>query len=128
MGHVHTSWLDPHKVRSLTIVGDKQMAVFSDTTPTERITIFNKGVDRAMDYNTYAEYLTLRTGEVHHPTLDNTEPLALECQHFIDRVHDRQPPRSDGRDGVRVLRVLAAAQQSLESGGVPVDIPSSPGE
>lgn len=128
MGHVHTSWLDPHKVRSLTIVGQKQMAVFSDTTPTERITIFDKGVDRTMDYDTYAEYLTLRTGEAHIPTVDNTEPLALECQHFIDRVHDRQPPRSDGRDGVRVLRVLAAAQESLESGGVPVDIPSPRGE
>jgi predicted dehydrogenase len=128
MGHVHTSWLDPHKIRSLTIVGEKRMAVFSDTTPTERITIFDKGVDRTMDYNTYAEYLTLRAGEAHIPSVDNTEPLALECQHFIDRVHDRQPPRSDGHDGVRVLRVLAAAQQSLESGGVPVDISSSPGE
>ncbi len=128
MGHVHTSWLDPHKVRSLTIVGEKQMAVFSDTTPTERITIFDKGVDRTMDYNTYAEYLTLRTGEAHIPQLDNTQPLALECQHFIDRVHDRQPARSDGRDGVRVLRVLAAAQKSLESGGVPVDIPLPHGD
>jgi predicted dehydrogenase len=122
MGHVHTSWLDPHKVRSLTIVGERQMAVFNDTSPTERITIFDKGVDRTMDYDTYAEYLTLRTGEVHIPQIDNTQPLALECQHFVDRVRDRQPPRSDGNDGVRVLRVLAAAQQSLENGGLPVNI------
>ena len=128
MGHVHTSWLDPHKVRSLTIVGQKQMAVFSDTTPAERITIFDKGVDRTMDYNTYAEYLTLRTGEAHIPSVDNAEPLALECRHFIDRVHDRKPPRSDGRDGVRVLRVLAAAQVSLDSGGLPAEVQPSYGE
>jgi len=122
MAHVHTSWLDPHKVRSLTIVGQKQMAVFSDTEPAQRITIFDKGVDVTTDYNTYAEYLTLRTGEVHIPKVDNAEPLAVECQHFIDRVRDRRPPRSDGRDGLRVLRVLAAAQESLEAGGRPVDV------
>ena len=122
MAHVHTSWLDPHKARSLTIVGQKQMAVFSDTDPAQRITIFDKGVDVTTDYNTYAEYLTLRTGEVHIPKVDNAEPLAVECQHFIDRVRDRQSPRSDGVDGLRVLRVLAAAQQSLQSGGTPVDV------
>jgi len=114
--------VDPHKARSLTIVGQKQMAVFSDTDPAQRITIFDKGVDVTTDYNTYAEYLTLRTGEVHIPKVDNAEPLAVECQHFIDRVRDRQSPRSDGVDGLRVLRVLAAAQQSLKSGGTPVDV------
>ncbi|MBI5867703.1 MAG: Gfo/Idh/MocA family oxidoreductase [candidate division Zixibacteria bacterium] len=122
MAHVHTSWLDPHKARSLTIVGQKQMAVFSDTDPAQRITIFDKGVDVTMDYNTYAEYLTLRTGEVHIPKVDNAEPLAVECRHFIDRIHDRKPPRSDGNDGLRVLRVLEAAQRSLQSGGTPVEV------
>jgi predicted dehydrogenase len=122
MAHVHTSWLDPHKVRSLTIVGQKRMAVFSDTDPAQRITIFDKGVDVTTDYNTYAEYLTLRTGEIHIPKVGNAEPLAVECQHFIDRVRDRRAPRSDGRDGLRVLRVLAAAQQSLQAGGTPVDV------
>ncbi len=124
MAHVHTSWLDPHKVRSLTIVGQKRMAVFSDTEPAEKIKIFDKGVDVTTDYNTYAEYLTLRAGGVHIPRVDNSEPLSVECRHFLDRIRDRRPPRSDGRDGVRVLRVLAAAQQSLESGGTPVDIPA----
>jgi predicted dehydrogenase len=123
MAHIHTSWLDPHKVRSLTIVGQKRMAVFSDTTPKQLITIFDKGVDREFDYNSYAEYLTLRTGEAHIPQIDNTQPLAIEVRHFVERVHDRKPARSDGRNGVEVLQVLAAAQESLQSGGVPVDIP-----
>lgn len=128
MGHIHTSWLDPHKVRSLTIVGQKQMAVFSDTSPTQRITIFNKGVDFATEYRTYAEYLTLRTGEAFIPQISNAEPLACECRHFLERVRDRKAPRSDGWDGVRVLRVLEAAQKSLESKGMPVDIDQAGGE
>ncbi len=82
----------------------------------------NVSVDVAMDFNSYAEYLTLRTGEAHMPQVESGEPLALECEHFIARVRDRQPARSDGNDGIRVLRVLAAAQRSLESGGIPVEI------
>lgn len=123
MAHIHTSWLDPHKVRSLTIVGQKRMAVFSDTDPQEKIKVFDKGVDVSMNFETYAEYLTLRTGEVYIPLVDNTQPLALECRHFVECVRDRKTPRSDGRDGLRVLRVLSAAQQSLDSGGLPVEIP-----
>jgi predicted dehydrogenase len=125
VAHVHTSWLDPHKVRSLTIVGQKRMAVFSDTDPQEKIKVFDKGVDVSLNFETYAEYLTLRTGEVYIPLVDNTQPLALECAHFVECVKERKAPRTDGQDGLRVLRVLAAAQQSLDSGGVPIDIQSS---
>jgi predicted dehydrogenase len=124
MAHIHTSWLDPHKVRSLTIVGQKRMAVFSDTDTQEKIKVFDKGVDVSLNFETYAEYLTLRTGEVYIPLIDNTQPLALECRHFVECVRDRKVPRSDGQDGLRVLRVLAAAQQSLDSGGLPVQIPT----
>jgi len=127
MAHVHASWLDPHKVRSLTIVGQKRMAVFSDSEPTEKIKIFDKGVDVSLNYDTYAEYLTLRSGDVHIPVVDNAQPLAVECRHFIERLRDRQRPRSDGYDGLRVLRVLAAAQKSLDAGGIPVEIPAMTG-
>jgi len=123
MAHIHTSWLDPHKVRSLTIVGQKRMAVFSDTETQEKIKVFDKGVDVSLNFETYAEYLTLRTGEVYIPLVDNAQPLALECRHFVECVRDRKTPRSDGQDGLRVLRVLSAAQQSLDSGGLPVEIP-----
>lgn len=123
MAHIHTSWLDPHKVRSLTIVGQKRMAVFSDTEPQEKIKVFDKGVDVSLNFETYAEYMTLRTGEVYIPLVDNTQPLALECRHFVECVKKRLTPRSDGFDGLKVLRVLAAAQQSLDSGGFPIEIP-----
>jgi predicted dehydrogenase len=101
------------------------MAVFSDTEPVEKIRVYDKGVDFSLNYETYAEYLTLRHGEVSIPVVDNTQPLTLECRHFVDRVRDRGRPRSDGHDGLRVLRALAAAQESLERGGIPVKIPNA---
>ncbi len=121
MAHVHVSWLDPHKERRLTVVGDKKMAVFDDTQ-SEKIWIYDKGVDTKQDYNTYGEYLSLRFGDVLIPQIPSTEPLKTECQHFIDCVKNRTAPRSDGRDGLRVSRVLDAAQRSLKAGGAPVKI------
>ena len=122
IAHVHVSWLDPHKERKLTVVGSKMMAVFDDTRSSEKIWLYDKGVDSRLDYATYGEYLSLRTGDILIPRVDSTEPLQLECAHFLERVKDRQPPRSDGMDGLRVLNVLTAAQRSMDLGGAPVEI------
>lgn len=122
MAHIHVSWLDPHKERRLTVVGDKKMAVFDDTRSAEKIWIYDKGVDTRQDYNTYGEYLSLRFGDVLIPRIPGTEPLKTECEHFIDCVQNRRTPRSDGRDGLRVSKVLDAAQRSLKMGGSPVRI------
>jgi predicted dehydrogenase len=122
MAHVHVSWLDPHKERRLTVVGDKKMAVFDDTRSAEKIWIYDKGVDTKQDYSTYGEYLSLRFGDVLIPQIPSTEPLKTECQHFIDCVQNRKRPRSDGKDGLRVSKVLDAAQRSLKMGGSPVKI------
>jgi predicted dehydrogenase len=122
MAHVHVSWLDPHKERKLTVVGSKMMAVFDDTRSSEKIWLYDKGVDTRLDYTTYGEYLSLRTGDILIPRIDSTEPLQLECAHFLERIADRQQPRSDGADGLKVLNVLTAAQESMDRGGAPVDI------
>jgi predicted dehydrogenase len=122
MAHVHVSWLDPHKDRKLTVVGSKKMAVFDDTQSAEKIWIYDKGVDAKPDYNTYGEYLSLRFGDILIPKIESIEPLKAECQHFIDCVQNRKTPRSDGKDGLRVLKVLDAAQRSLKMGGSPVEI------
>jgi predicted dehydrogenase len=122
MAHVHVSWLDPHKERRLTVVGDKKMAVFDDARSAEKIWIYDKGVETKQDYSTYGEYLSLRFGDVVIPNIPATEPLRVECQHFIECVKSRKAPRSDGRDGLRVSKVLDAAQRSLKSGGSPVEI------
>ncbi len=119
MAHIHVSWLDPHKDRKVTIVGSKKMAVFDDSASSEKIWIFDKGVNIHADYSTYGEYLALRSGDILIPKVDLKEPLKLECQHFIDSVQMRKPPRSDGKNGLEVLRVLEAAQRSLKAGGAP---------
>jgi len=125
MAHVHVSWLDPHKDRKLTVVGNKKMAVFDDTRSAEKIWIYDKGVETKQDYSTYGEYLSLRFGDILIPRIESTEPLRMECQHFVECVAHRRTPRSDGRDGLRVLRVLDAAQRSLKMGGTPVKIEGS---
>ncbi|MCI0331293.1 MAG: Gfo/Idh/MocA family oxidoreductase [candidate division Zixibacteria bacterium] len=119
MAHIHVSWLDPHKDRKVTIVGSKKMAVFDDSASSEKIWIYDKGVNTNPDYTTYGEYLALRTGDILIPKVESKEPLSLECQHFIDCVRERKSPRSDGRSGLDVLKVLEAAQRSLKAGGTP---------
>lgn len=119
MAHIHVSWLDPHKDRKVTIVGSKKMAVFDDSASAEKIWIYDKGVNTHPDYSTYGEYLALRTGDILIPKVESKEPLRLECQHFIDCVRERKAPRSDGKSGLDVLKVLEAAQRSLKAGGAP---------
>ena len=122
MAHIHVSWLDPHKIRKITVVGSKKMAVFDDMESTEMIRIYDKGVDQRLDYESYGESLSLRIGDIHIPKVNMTEPLRLECQHFLDCVVNRTQPRSDGLDGLNVVKVLDAAQKSMERGGTPVRI------
>ena len=122
MAHIHVSWLDPHKVRRLTIVGSDKMAVFDDLEATEKLRIYDKGAKLSQEYDTFAEYIGLRFGDITIPYVKSGEPLRTECLHFIECVTERNRPLSDGQDGLRVVRVLDAAQKSLKNNGVPVTI------
>ncbi|MFH1007803.1 MAG: Gfo/Idh/MocA family oxidoreductase [Candidatus Latescibacterota bacterium] len=122
MAHIHVSWLDPHKIRKLTLVGSRKMAVFDDMATGESIRVYDKGVEQSGDYSTYGESLSLRWGDVLIPRIAMTEPLRAECEHFVASVQTRIPPRSDGRDGLRVLRVLDACQRSMDRQGAPVSL------
>ncbi len=117
MGHVHVSWLDPHKTRKITIVGSKRMAVFDDLESTEKLKIYDKGAELNLDYNNFAEYVGLRFGDINIPHLRIGEPLRVECEHFLSCIRNRTTPRSDGYDGLRVLQVLEAADKSVSQGG-----------
>ena len=119
MANIHVSWLDPHKVRRLTIVGTRKMLVFDDMEATEKIWIYDKGVEPAEALG-YGEDLRLRFGDITVPFIPMLEPLALEVQHFLDCCADGSTPRSDGRDGLRVVRVLEAVDRSMATGGAPV--------
>ena len=121
MAQIQLSWLDPHKIRKTTVVGSKKMAVFDDMAGTEMLKIYDKGVSNAQ-FAPFGEALSLRFGDISIPYIKMTEPLNIECQHFLDCIKNDAPPRSDGRDGLRVVKVLQAAQRSLDKGGLPVKI------
>jgi predicted dehydrogenase len=108
--HLHLSWLDPHKERRFTVVGSRRMATFDDMELERKVTIYDKGFDQS--FTSYGEYIA-RTGDIHSPRISNEEPLRIECSHFIECVRDGSEPRSDGRSGLRVVRVLDALQTSL---------------
>ncbi len=119
MAHVHVSWLDPHKIRKVTLVGSEKMVVFDDMDASEKIRVYDKGAV-VKSVNSYVEAITLRTGDVLIPRIPGGEPLRVECQHFIDCIAGDTAPRSDGADGVRVVKALEAGSASLAAGGEPV--------
>ena len=114
--HLHLSWLDPHKMRKITVVGSDRMATLDDMALERKLTIWDKGFDPSA--KTYGEYIT-RSGAVWSPAIPNGEPLRLECEHFLDCVINGKRPHTDGAAGVRVVRVLEALQASLDAGGNP---------
>jgi predicted dehydrogenase len=120
MANIHVSWLDPHKVRKLTVVGTKKMLVFDDMQATEKIWIYDRGVGEPQDAMAYGEDLTLRFGDITVPWVPMKEPLGIEVQHFLDCCDSGDTPRSDGRDGLRVVSVLEAVNESMAAGGAPV--------
>lgn len=122
MAHIHASWLDPHKIRKFTVVGSKKMAVFDDMESAEKLRVYDKGFDLQKNYGSYETFLTLREGDINIPKIDMVEPLKLECQHFIDSIKNNKRPLSDGENGLRVLKVLTAAQRSLEANGKPIKV------
>ncbi|MEK7824322.1 MAG: Gfo/Idh/MocA family oxidoreductase [Candidatus Eisenbacteria bacterium] len=126
MAHVHVSWLDPHKLRKFTVVGSQKMVVFDDMEASEKIRIYDKGIDRAGQIVSYGDALSVRSGDIVIPKISLQEPLRIECQHFVECVREHRTPLTDGADGLRVVRVLAAAQQSLAAGGTPVAVATQP--
>ncbi len=124
MAQIQVSWLDPHKVRKITIVGSKKMVVFDDVESTEKLKIFDKGV-AGVSYDSYGDSITLRFGDIHIPHIRMTEPLRAECQHFVDCIVRDMRPLTDGADGARTVRILEAAQKSMEKNGQPVVLAES---
>jgi UDP-2-acetamido-3-amino-2,3-dideoxy-glucuronate N-acetyltransferase len=108
LAHVHASWLDPHKIRQLTVVGSKKMAVFDDMESENKLQVFDKEVD--------PHDLSLRSGEVQFPPVPSTEPLLLECREFVECLKERRQPLSDGKLGLEVVKTLEAASQSIQKG------------
>jgi predicted dehydrogenase len=118
IGHLHLSWLDPHKMRRMTVIGSERMVVFDDMENERKVTVYDKGpIPRT---ETYSEYVQVRSGDIHIPKVSATEPLRIVCERFVQAVRDRGPTPSDGRAGAAVVEVLEAMTASLASSGQPV--------
>ena len=126
LAHIHVSWLDPSKVRRLTMVGSKKMAVFDElATPEDQVRIYNKGASLNQNGNAgNGLHVQYRYGDITAPFIPYAEPLKNECGHFLESIESGVVPRSSGREAIRVISVLEAAHQSLDEGGIQIDLRS----
>ncbi|PIQ86820.1 MAG: oxidoreductase [Candidatus Omnitrophica bacterium CG11_big_fil_rev_8_21_14_0_20_45_26] len=118
---IHVSWLDPRKVRQITVVGDKHMLMWDDLDQTGPVKIYDRQVVQKYYYETFGEFqLLAKEGTITIPKVNLSEPLKAQANAFIAAVRKRKSPLSDGRSGLSVVRILKAVQKSLAKRGVPV--------
>src|SRR5437899_3162956 len=128
IGHVHVNWLAPAKVRRTILGGSKMMMIYDDMEASEKLKVYDKGFSIATDPSVDKEYqlmISYRSGDMHAPQLETREGLAVEVENVIRAVNGKEPLVSDGIAGWRVVRILEAAQQSIQE-GVAVSIRGAP--
>lgn len=120
--HVHASWLDPSKTREMTVVGSQKMVVYDDVSAEGKVRVYDKGAFRKGDV-TYGDFqYKLHSGDILIPRLDMREPLQIECAHFVECIRTGNTPLTDGENGLRVLKVLAAGERSLRNDGEKISL------
>ena len=123
VAHLHVSWLDPNKIREATFVGSKKMIVYDDVAMTDKVRIYDKGVDVMPHYDGFGEFhLAYRHGDILIPKIDQVEPLKVETSHFVNCGAGNETPLSNGALGLQVVEVLEKACISIKQGGVPQDL------
>ena len=121
LAQLQISWLAPSKLRRTSIVGRQKMIVYDDLEPVEKVKIYDRGVDHQPA--SFGEFqLTYRSGDILSPRLDTTEPLYIECAHFLECIRTGREPDTSPRTGVDVVRVMQAAERSLRCGGAPQSV------
>ena len=122
---IQVSWLDPKKVRQTVLVGSQQMLVYDDIQPTEKIWLYDRGVEAPPRYDTFDEFpYTYRYGDITIPRIAGAEPLRTEAAHFLECIRTRQRPLTDGYSGLRVVKILEATTASLREGGARIELTS----
>lgn len=120
---IQSSWLDPRKIREMTIVGSKRMILYDDVSAREKIKIFDVRVERPPHYDTFAEFhYAYHYGDMYAPFIQQDEPLKTECQHFVDCINESKAPLTCGQRGTDVVRILEASSRSLRQNGAPIDV------
>jgi predicted dehydrogenase len=117
LAHIHVNWLSPVKIRRILIGGSRKIVVYDHLDPDNQVKIFDKGVEATTDQERRRMLVQYRTGDMHAPKIDQTEALEVACRHFVDCVQTGGVPLTDGRAGLHVVRLLEAAQRSLERRG-----------
>ena len=126
MAHIRLSWLDPMKTRRITVVGSQKMVVYDDVALDEKIRLYDKRVDAMPRTDSFGAFqFAYHHGGIEIPHVDFQEPLRIECGHFVDCIRTGERPLTDVDNGIRVVRVIEAAQASLRRGGVPVAVDES---
>jgi predicted dehydrogenase len=126
LAHSHLSWLDPCKVRRVTIVGTKKMVVYNDVQDTEKVRIYDKGIQQPYETDRFNDFhLTYRYGSVTIPHIPLQEPLNVQCRHFLECIRTGSRPMTDGHSGLQVVRILEAIDQSLARGGATLPVPAT---
>ena len=117
---IQSSWLEPRKIREMTIVGSRRMIVYDDLQTHEKIRIYDVRVERPPHYDTFAEFqYSYHYGDSYIPYLQQEEPLNMACRHFIDCIQTNSTPMTSGRHGLEMIRVLEGASASLKMNGAP---------
>jgi predicted dehydrogenase len=120
---IHNSWLDPKKVRQMTVVGSKRMIVYDDTEPLEKLKIYDARVEVPPHYDSFAEFTySYHYGDSYVPYIKQDEPLKLECQHFLQCIAEGSVPITNGRLGLDVVKILEASSESLRQRGAAVNL------
>src|SRR6266699_2540055 len=120
---IQNSWLDPRKVREMTIVGSKRMVVYDDVASLEKLRVYDSRVDVPPHYDTFAEFqYAYHYGDMYVPYLKQEEPLKIDCQHFLDCIRNGKTPLSNGRKGLELVKILEAASASLKRNGAAIEI------
>lgn len=118
---IQSSWLEPRKVREMTIVGTRRMIVYDDLQSIEKIRIYDVRVERPPHYDTFAEFhYSYHYGDSYIPYLKQEEPLKVECQHFLECIEQGTTPLSNGYQGLELVRILEASSASLKANGAPI--------
>lgn len=120
---VQSSWLEPRKVRQMTIVGTRKMIVYDDIEPTEKLRIYDTRIERPPHYDSFGEFhYSYHYGDCFVPYIEQSEPLRQMCRHFVGGISKGQPPLSDGRNGLQVVSILEASSKSLKANGAAIAV------
>jgi predicted dehydrogenase len=123
---IQSSWLEPRKVRQMTIVGTRKMIVYDDIQPTEKIRIYDTRIECPPHYDSFGDFhYSYHYGDCFIPYIEQVEPLRQMCQHFVEVIHGGQVPMSDGRHGLDVVAILEASSRSLLAKGAAATVATS---